>query len=59
MKKKLIIIIGLLLSCPVMIHAQVARKLRELGLENIRTAEAGEQPSLLLRTMYIGELIAE
>lgn len=41
MKKKLIIIIGLLLSCPVMIHAQVARKLRELGLENIRTAEAG------------------
>ena len=41
MKKQLTIIIGLLLSSSITVHAQVAQKLRELGMENIRTIETG------------------
>ena len=35
MRKQLTIIIGLLLSSSITVHAQVAQKLRELGMENI------------------------
>ena len=43
MKKQLTIIIGLLLSSSITVHAQVAQKLRELGMENIRTIETEER----------------